>query len=188
MSYFMITGPEPTTDRFIAVMHGDQERVIPGNAAASEEDKPWTGLQNFGTEFLNRFEISEVPSPVLQELTFIDTPGVLSGEKQRLQRGYDFTKVCRWYAERSDKILLLFDAHKLDISDEFKRVIEGIAFAHSEHCNVNKKKRMCVSCFADKIQPFFVFCLCVCVCMFGFSISGKISVVLNKADMISHSE
>ena len=29
-----------------------------------------------------------------------------------------------WFAERADRILLLFDAHKLDISDEFKRSIE----------------------------------------------------------------
>ena len=32
--------------------------------------------------------------------------------------------MCRWLASRSDLILLLFDAHKLDISDEFKEVIK----------------------------------------------------------------
>ena len=62
----------------------------------------------------------------LMQITFIDTPGVLSGDKQRISRGYDFMKVCRWLAARSDLILLLFDAHKLDISDEFKEVIESI--------------------------------------------------------------
>ena len=51
---------------------------------------------------------------------------MLSGDKQRISRGYDFMKVCRWLAARSDLILLLFDAHKLDISDEFKEVIESI--------------------------------------------------------------
>ena len=25
-------GPEPTTDRFMAVMHGQEDRVLPGNA------------------------------------------------------------------------------------------------------------------------------------------------------------
>jgi hypothetical protein len=57
-------------------------------------------------------------------ITLIDTPGVLSGEKQRLGRTYDFVNVVEYFAERADMILLLFDAHKLDISDEFKRTIE----------------------------------------------------------------
>ena len=56
----------------------------------------------------------------------VDTPGVLSGEKQRTQRSYDFTGVTSWFAAKSDLILLLFDPHKLDISDEFKRVISSL--------------------------------------------------------------
>jgi predicted GTPase len=56
----------------------------------------------------------------------VDTPGVLSGEKQRTQRSYDFTGVTSWFAAKCDLILLLFDPHKLDISDEFKRVIASL--------------------------------------------------------------
>lgn len=52
---------------------------------------------------------------VLKGLNIIDTPGVLSGEKQRMSRGYDFAKVSRWFAERSDLILLMFDPSKLGI-------------------------------------------------------------------------
>ncbi len=52
--------------------------------------------------------------------------GVLSGEKQRIGRAYDFPEVVEWFAERVDRIILLFDAHKLDISDEFKSVIESL--------------------------------------------------------------
>lgn len=39
---------------------------------------------------------------------------------------YDFTGVLEWFAERVDRIILLFDAHKLDISDEFRRSIEAL--------------------------------------------------------------
>ncbi|OMJ18306.1 EH domain-containing protein 2 [Smittium culicis] len=58
-------------------------------------------------------------------MTLIDTPGILSGSKQ-LERGYDFTKVISWFGERADLILILFDSHKLDISDEFKDAISGL--------------------------------------------------------------
>ncbi|KAH6574271.1 hypothetical protein BASA50_007481 [Batrachochytrium salamandrivorans] len=115
-------GPEPTTDRFIAIMDGP-ERTIPGNAAAVSADLPFTALSHFGVSFLNKFQVAQAPVPALDSVILIDTPGILSGEKQRIGRAYDFPQVIEWFAQRADMILLLFDAHKLDISDEFKEAI-----------------------------------------------------------------
>ena len=70
--------------------------------------------------------IPQVKNSVLESLSIIDTPGILSGEKQRVDRGYSFTEVIEWFAERVDRIILMFDAHKLDISDEFRAVIESM--------------------------------------------------------------
>lgn len=119
-------GPEPTTDRFVVVMSGPDERSIPGNTIAVQADMPFNGLTTFGTSFLSKFECSQMPHPLLEHITFVDTPGVLSGEKQRTQRAYEFTSVTSWFAAKCDLILLLFDPHKLDISDEFKRVIASL--------------------------------------------------------------
>ncbi|XP_021963943.1 EH domain-containing protein 3 [Folsomia candida] len=119
-------GPEPTTDSFIAVMHGDKDGIIPGNALVVDPKKQFRPLSKFGNAFLNRFQCSMVASDVLKGISIVDTPGILSGEKQRVDRGYDFTGVLEWFAERVDRIILLFDAHKLDISDEFKRSIEAL--------------------------------------------------------------
>ncbi|XP_057529541.1 EH domain-containing protein 1-like isoform X2 [Amaranthus tricolor] len=119
-------GPEPTTDRFIVIMSGSDERRIPGNTITVQEDMPYKGLTIFGSAFLSKLECSQMPHPILEHMTLIDTPGVLSGEKQRIERSYDFIGVTSWFASKSDLILLLFDPHKLDISDEFKRVISSL--------------------------------------------------------------
>lgn len=107
-------------------MKGETERILPGNAATVQADLPFSGLSNFGTSFLSKFNVSFSPSPLCEYLTLIDTPGVLSGDKQRLGRIYDYVKTVEWFAQRSDMILLLFDAHKLDISDEFRNVIHAL--------------------------------------------------------------
>ena len=91
------------------------------------------GLAQYGNGFLGRLELAQCPSPLLSEVTLVDTPGVLSGEKQRIERTYNFLDVCGWFAARCDLILLLFDPHKLDISDEMKQVtfrLERCIFLH----------------------------------------------------------
>lgn len=141
-------GPEPTTDRFLAVMAarpGQADGIVPGNAAAVDIDRPFSSLSRFGISFLSRFEVSELASPILDNISFIDTPGILSGEKQRVERGYSFEHVVEWFAERADRILLLFDCNKLDISDELKRVIEGLK-SHDDKIRIVLNK-------ADMVDP-----------------------------------
>ncbi|KAL7567558.1 hypothetical protein ACA910_016975 [Epithemia clementina (nom. ined.)] len=132
-------GPEPTTDRFTVLLNGPEERTIPGNALSVHPDLPFRGLERFGVSFLSRLEGSQLPSSVLRSVTLIDTPGILSGEKQRVNRGYDFTRVVAWFAEKADLIILLFDAHKLDISDELKGAIDVLK-GHEDkiRCILNK--------------------------------------------------
>lgn len=125
-------------------MEGFEERIIPGGALSVHPNLPYGGLEQFGVSFLNRLEGIQLSSPILNNITFVDTPGVLSGEKQSLARGYDFVKVCSWFADHSDLIILLFDAHKLDISDEFKDVLQGLL--------PNREKIRCVLNKADQLD------------------------------------
>lgn len=185
----MHIGPEPTTDKFTALIHGiddddyddDQEndastvdasvnddtmsmsvktnpknvlskrwkndgvnkssgRTVKGNSLTVMPELPFSSLSTFGSGFLSHFVGSITDAPLLEHVTLIDTPGVLSGEKQRISRSYDFAKASRWFADRSDLILLLFDAHKLDISDELKEVIETIRPHNDDkiRCVLNK--------------------------------------------------
>jgi hypothetical protein len=53
----MRIGPEPTTDRFVAVMGGMEDKCTPGNAAAMRADMPFSALQGFGSALLSKFEV-----------------------------------------------------------------------------------------------------------------------------------
>ena len=128
----MRIGPEPTTDGFVILNYADQETIIPGNALAVDPHRPFRPLSKFGNSFLNRFQCAMTHNSVVENLTIIDTPGILSGEKQRTERGYDFVSVIQWFAERVDRIVLLFDAHKLDISDEFRTCIDAVRMHHDK--------------------------------------------------------
>eukprot|EP00913_Durusdinium_trenchii_P025428 g23872.t1 len=136
-------GPEPTTDKFVAVCKGEMDQVIPGNALVVDKSMPFTQLSHFGNNFLTRFECSKLDSPVLNGMSLIDSPGVLSGEKQRIKRGYEFEEVVKWFADRVDMILVLFDVSKLDISDEFRRVLLALKGNDQKiHIVLNKADRV----------------------------------------------
>jgi len=57
-----------------------------GNALVVDANMPYAPLSKFGNKFLNRFQASVTSTPVLENLTLIDTPGILSGEKQLIDR------------------------------------------------------------------------------------------------------
>uniref|UniRef100_A0A7S4SN74 Dynamin-type G domain-containing protein n=1 Tax=Alexandrium monilatum TaxID=311494 RepID=A0A7S4SN74_9DINO len=136
-------GPEPTTDRFVVVCHGEEVQKIQGNALVYDTSLPFTPLSSFGNGFLCRLECARLPSPILEGVTFVDTPGVLSGEKQRLRRGYDFEEVITWFVDQAAMVILFFDAHKLDISDEFKRCISALTGSFQKvQILLNKADRM----------------------------------------------
>jgi EH domain-containing protein 1 len=79
-------GPEPTTDRFIAVMHGTTDKVTPGNALAVAPNMPFRGLEMFGNGFLSKFQSAQIDSPLLHHVTLIDTPGAFGGHLRAAER------------------------------------------------------------------------------------------------------
>ena len=170
-------GPEPTTDRFVAIMHGDADKVTPGNALTAQSDAPFSPLKRFGTQFLNRFEAAQLTSPILKRCVLVDSPGVLSGDKQK-NRGYDYDAVVQWWVQHADRILLLFDAHKLDMSDEFKAIVNMLG----EHAGKARRRAAPTAQFfsarnsvARNSAQFFPT---------ASASASQVRVVLNKADAV----
>ena len=169
-------GPEPTTDRFVAIMHGDADKVTPGNALTAQSDAPFSPLKRFGTQFLNRFEAAQLTSPILKRCVLVDSPGVLSGDKQK-NRGYDYDAVVQWWVQHADRILLLFDAHKLDMSDEFKAIVNMLG----EHAG---KARRAAPRRAILLGAQFWGAQFGAIFPTAASSSSQVRVVLNKADAV----
>lgn len=63
-------GPEPTTDKFVAVMYGQENAIIPGNALVFDQSKQFRPLIKFGDHFLKRFQASQVNSNILKGKMF----------------------------------------------------------------------------------------------------------------------
>ena len=139
--------PEPSTYRWVALMHGERDREIPGNMAAKQtNDRPFKTLKAYGKYFLDRFEVVESPAKILKDVILIDSPGVLAGKKHRREkRKYNFTSVVQHWAERSQRIVLLFDVDSLDLSDELREVILALAG--------NTDKILYVLNKADSVEP-----------------------------------
>lgn len=78
-------GPEPTTDCFVAVMHGETEGTVPGNALVVDPDKPFRKLNPFGNTFLNRCVAERRGTGGIRLfLTPVYVPSVLVGPKSLL--------------------------------------------------------------------------------------------------------
>lgn len=119
-------GPEPTTDCFVVIHHGLTEKITMGMTLAVDETMPFQSLNIFGGAFLTHLRGATLDVPLLKHVYLIDTPGILSGQNQTISREYNFANVTRFIADKVDMIILLFDTSKLDISDEYKLVLQNL--------------------------------------------------------------
>ncbi|KAH9245418.1 hypothetical protein BASA81_017103 [Batrachochytrium salamandrivorans] len=125
-------GPEPTTDRFIAIMDGP-ERTIPGNAAAVSADLPFTALSHFGVSFLNKFQVAQAPVPALDSVILIDTP-----EAIMTLRGHD------------DKIRVVLNKADMITGQQLMRVYGALMWSLGKVMQTPEVARVYIGSFWDQ--------------------------------------
>ena len=117
-------GMSPTIRKFMLVAHGNNNTEVTGSVLINNLTTQFRKFSQYGKAFASMFQMSTTNPPVLKQVSFVNTPGILRGEKTRY---YDNIAVLEWFTERADRILLSFDADRLDISDEFERAIEAFS-------------------------------------------------------------
>uniref|UniRef100_A0A0K0F5M2 Dynamin_N domain-containing protein n=1 Tax=Strongyloides venezuelensis TaxID=75913 RepID=A0A0K0F5M2_STRVS len=107
-------GPEPTTENFTVLTYGDEEKVIDSNTIICMQDYQFRQVESFGQQFLNKFQQVEVPSEILKSVNIIDTPGIYENtDEEGTGVGYQYNKVLRYFCQRVEMIVVLFDVNRL---------------------------------------------------------------------------
>uniref|UniRef100_A0A5S6Q8P6 EH domain-containing protein n=1 Tax=Trichuris muris TaxID=70415 RepID=A0A5S6Q8P6_TRIMR len=148
----MKISPESSADKFTIIMHGSHRFSIPAASLMNGLNFPYPGLNRFGNVFVRKCFVSFTPCPVLQKINIIDTPGIISLEKQKAYRGYDFDSVVTFFADRSDKVIFVFDVYKLDFSEDVRRLINHLQPYEEKIMIVLNKVDSVGWCELDRVQ------------------------------------
>ncbi|CAK0816246.1 unnamed protein product [Prorocentrum cordatum] len=126
------TGVAPTDDGFTVLERRRRDEQEDGpTVLGCPENRPFAELRRFGQIFSGHLKRKRVALPddsvVPFGLQIVDTPGMIdlpanTGSASR-GRGYNFVDVVRWWAKRSDLILLLFDPDKPGTTGETLEVL-----------------------------------------------------------------
>jgi energy-coupling factor transporter ATP-binding protein EcfA2 len=124
------TGVAPTDDNFTIITYGTHETDRDGPSVVSNPDLPYEGLRHFGDQLVSHIRLKLQPAELLRTVTLIDSPGMIDAAKEENGRGFDFPGVVRWFAERSDLVMIFFDPDKPGTTGEtlqvFKESLNGI--------------------------------------------------------------
>jgi hypothetical protein len=117
------TGIAPIDDGFTVITYGPEDAVKDGMSIVTDPTMSWGDLKRFGEKLLSYFKLRLRPLDSLKGIALIDSPGMIDAADGKVTRPYDFNAVVRWFAERADVILLLFDPDKPGTTGETLSVL-----------------------------------------------------------------
>ncbi|XP_065562580.1 EH domain-containing protein 3-like [Artemia franciscana] len=143
--------PHLTSDKFMAFIHGDNEKIMYGNSIFFGQSKRFEPLSNIRGG-LSYFQCCSVNAPVLENLTIVDTPGILCNDKRSWD--CDYSAGLEWLAEQADSIFWFFDNKNMDIPDVFRALSphsEKIKITISSHGMFIKKNESLLMAITGRI-------------------------------------
>jgi len=117
------TGVAPTDDGFTVITYGEEDDDKDGAALVGNPGKGFADLEQFGPKLVGHLKLKVRGAPILKQLTLVDSPGMIDSAHAEVDRGYEFVKVVRWFAEQADVVLLLFDPEKPGTTGETLTVL-----------------------------------------------------------------
>lgn len=118
------TGIAPVDDGFTILVRGPESGDKDGAAVVTHPDLGWESLKKFGDRLVARLKLRTHQSDAMDNIALVDSPGMIDAGDTPTDRGYDFPRVVRWFAERADIIVFLFDPDKPGTTGETVRVLK----------------------------------------------------------------
>lgn len=130
------TGVAPTDDSFTIIAPGPNDSEKDGPSLIGDPDMGFSQLRQFGPTLIHHTQLKVRAGTKTPGFMIVDSPGMIdspvnqsgmpqsySTPGQSMDRGYDFQGVVRWYAERADVVLVLFDPSKPGTTGETLNVL-----------------------------------------------------------------
>lgn len=126
-------GVAPTDDSFTIIAPGPADRDQDGPALIGDPDLGFNQLRQFGPTLMHHTAL-KIRSDIESNFMMVDSPGMIDApggsagmvqdnDSRVMDRGYDFTGVVRWFADRADIVCLFFDPDKPGTTGETLSVL-----------------------------------------------------------------
>jgi len=125
-------GVAPTDDCFTVIAPGPKDVDQDGPALVGDPDIGFEGLRQFGPTLIHHAQLKVREGIRNENFMMVDSPGMIDSpvssagmgsSNNIMDRGYDFQGVVRWFAERADVVLLMFDPDKPGTTGETLNIL-----------------------------------------------------------------
>lgn len=107
---------------FVIYSYGQKPRTLEGIQLIRNES--FEQLQRFGKSLTSHLKAVELPHPLLEKVSFVETPDIL--ENSKLDREFPVAKVHQWFVARADAVILIVEPDRVDVGETLEAVFKEL--------------------------------------------------------------